>query len=109
MGESRRTMTSRSKSPSAQIICGIFRDMDTERGRRLRSFLIGGLVGSVAGVAAAGRMRVRARPERRETPAGLAAFEQAPCYQELVEAEARVEEASRGPGRVRERSRPSGS
>ena len=63
--------------------------MQSERGRRLRSFLIGGLVGSVAGVAAAGRMRVKPRPRRRPTPAGLAAFEQAPCYQELVERESR--------------------
>lgn len=62
--------------------------MDSERGRRLRSFLIGGLLGSVAGIAAAGRVRVRARPPKRTTPAGLAAFEQAPCYQELVEQEA---------------------
>jgi hypothetical protein len=61
--------------------------VDTERGRRFRSFLLVGLVGSVAGLAAAGRMRVRARPAKRATPAGLAAFEQAPCYQELVERE----------------------
>ena len=67
--------------------------MESERGRRLRSFLIGGLVGSLAGVAAAGRMRVKPRPRRRPTPAGLAAFEQAPCYQELVERESR-EDAS---------------
>ncbi len=66
--------------------------MDNERGRRLRSFLIGGLLGSVAGLAAAGRVRVRARPEKRTTLAGLAAFEQAPCYQELVEREAAAEE-----------------
>jgi hypothetical protein len=66
--------------------------MESERGRRLRSFLLGGLVGSLAGMAAAGRMRVRERPSRRETPAGLAAFEQAPCYQELVEREARAED-----------------
>jgi hypothetical protein len=66
--------------------------MDTERGRRFRSFLIGGLLGSAAGLAAAGRVRVRARPPKRATPAGLAAFEQAPCYQELVEREARTEE-----------------
>jgi hypothetical protein len=63
--------------------------MESERGRRLRSFLIGGLVGSLAGVAAAGRIRVKPRPRRRPTPAGLAAFEQAPCYQELVERESR--------------------
>ena len=65
--------------------------MEAERGKRLRTFLIGGLVGSVAGVAAAGRMRVPRRPPRRESPAGLAAFEQAPCYAELIEREAREE------------------
>jgi hypothetical protein len=61
--------------------------MDTERGRRFRSFLIGGLLGGVAGLAAAGRMRVRPRPPKRTPLAGLAAFEQAPCYQELVDSE----------------------
>jgi hypothetical protein len=69
-----------------------FATMDTERGRRFRSFLIGGLLGSAAGLAAAGRMRVRARPLKRTTPAGLAAFEQAPCYEELIEREAREQE-----------------
>ena len=67
--------------------------MESERGRRLRSFLLGGLVGSLAGMAAAGRMRVKVRPSPRETPAGLAAFEQAPCYHELVEKEARTGDA----------------
>jgi hypothetical protein len=66
--------------------------MQSERGRRLRSFLIGGLVGSLAGVAAAGRMRMKPYPRRRVTPAGLAAFEQAPCYEELVEREERAGE-----------------
>lgn len=63
--------------------------MDSERRRdSFRSFLIGGLVGSVAGLAAAGRMKVRPRrPPRRDTSAGLAAFEGAPCYEELVERE----------------------
>jgi hypothetical protein len=61
--------------------------VDGERGSRLGSFLIGGLVGSVAGLAAAGRMRMKSRPSR-ETPAGLAAFEQAPCFREVVEREA---------------------
>jgi hypothetical protein len=74
-----------------QIICGIFRDVDSDRGRRFRSFLIGGLVGSAAGLAAAGRMRMRTRSPKRSTPAGLAAFEQAPCYHEVVERE-RLEE-----------------
>jgi hypothetical protein len=85
-------MTSTRRSPSAQTICGIFRDVDTERGRRFRSFLLGGLLGSAAGLAAAGRMRMKARPRQRRTPTGLAAFEQAPCYEELVEREARAEE-----------------
>jgi hypothetical protein len=73
--------------------------VDGERGSRIGSFLIGGLLGSVAGVAAAGRMRVRAARSARTTPAGLAAFEQAPCFRELLEAEAgeaRVEEAAGG-------------
>jgi hypothetical protein len=61
--------------------------MESERGKRIRTFLIGGLVGSAAGLVAAGRMRVPRRPQKRETPVGLAAFEQAPCYAELVERE----------------------
>jgi hypothetical protein len=69
-----------------------FSCVDSERGRRLRSFLLGGLLGSAAGLAAAGRMRVRARPAKRRTPAGLAAFEEAPCYQEVVEREREQEE-----------------
>lgn len=62
--------------------------MDGERGGRLGSFLIGGLLGSVAALAAAGRMRVREARRPRATPAGLAAFEQAPCFREVVEREA---------------------
>jgi hypothetical protein len=65
--------------------------MEDDRRRGLRPFLLGGLLGSIAGLAAAGRMRVKSQPRKRETPAGLAAFEQAPCYQELVEREARGE------------------
>jgi hypothetical protein len=58
--------------------------MDGERrAQRLRSFLLGGLVGASAALAA-GRRR---RPRRRPTPAGLAAFEEAPCYRETVERE----------------------
>ena len=67
--------------------------MDPERGRRLRSFVLGGLLGSAAALAAAGRARVKERPARRTTPAGLAAFEQAPCYDELVEQEQRADPA----------------
>jgi hypothetical protein len=65
--------------------------MESERAKRFRSFLIGGIVGSAAGLVAAGRMRVPRRPRRRENLAGLAAFEEAPCYAETVEREAREE------------------
>jgi hypothetical protein len=65
--------------------------MDDERRKGLRPFLLGGLLGSIAGLVAAGRMKVKAQPRKRETHAGLAAFEQAPCYQELIEREARGE------------------
>jgi hypothetical protein len=56
---------------------------------RARSFLIGGLVGASAAVATARRRRelARRRRERILHPAGLAAFEGAPCYQELIEDE----------------------
>ena len=67
--------------------------MESERAKRIRSFLIGGIVGSAAGLVAAGRMRVPRRPAERETHAGLAAFEQAPCFAETVEREAREEAA----------------
>jgi hypothetical protein len=56
-----------------------------ERAGRLRSFLIGGLVGASAVLAAV--RRSKQKHQRRETPAGLAAFEDAPCYRELLESE----------------------
>jgi len=60
--------------------------MDREpRAERLRSFLLGGLVGASAVIAAARRKR----PRHRETPPGLAAFEDAPCYRETLEREKR--------------------
>jgi len=60
--------------------------MDGEpRSERLRSFLIGGLVGASAVLAAVRRKRPRAR----HTPPGLAAFEDAPCYKETIEREQR--------------------
>ena len=62
-------------------------DGDREGRGRLRSFVIGGVVGASAAIAAASRMRPRAR--KRVTPAGLAAFEGAPCYRELVDREER--------------------
>lgn len=60
--------------------------MDGEHGRRdrLRSFALGGLLGASAALATARRRR---RRRRRPTPAGLAAFESAPCYRELMERE----------------------
>jgi hypothetical protein len=63
-------------------------DGDDRRGRA-RSFVLGGLVGASAAVAAARRRRAlaRRRRERRLHPAGLAAFEGAPCFQELLESE----------------------
>ena len=67
--------------------------MESERAKRIRSFVIGGIVGSAAGLAAAGRMRVPRRPQERQTHAGLAAFEQAPCFAETLEREARKEAA----------------
>ena len=58
--------------------------MDDEGRRgRLRSFLLGGLLGASAVLAAARRKR----PPRRRTPVGLAAFEEAPCYEETLERE----------------------
>jgi hypothetical protein len=60
--------------------------MDGEpRDGRLRSFVLGGLVGASAALAAARRRRARS-PERRTT-AGLAAFEDAPCFREVVDRE----------------------
>ena len=63
-------------------------DGEDRRGRA-RSFLLGGLVGASAAVATARRRReiARRRRERRLHPAGLAAFEGAPCYRELLEDE----------------------
>jgi hypothetical protein len=62
--------------------------MDGEGTRaRLRSFVLGGLVGASAVLAAARRRRLRRSPRR--TPPGLAAFEEAPCYRELLEQEAK--------------------
>ena len=64
--------------------------MDDEGRRgRLRSFLIGSVVGASAAIATARRIRPRQR--RRVTPAGLAAFEDAPCFRELVELEERAQ------------------
>jgi len=56
---------------------------EDRRGGRLRSFVIGGLLGASAVLATGRRPRRRRAPH--ETPAGLAAFESAPCYRELFD------------------------
>ena len=57
------------------------------RRTRLRTFALGGLVGA-AGTVAAGRRLGRTSRRPRDAPAGLAAFEDAPCFLEVVEREA---------------------
>jgi hypothetical protein len=57
--------------------------MDADDGRnRLKTFLLGGLVGASAAVLAAARRRSHAPPSVPSR--GLAAFEEAPCFQEQV-------------------------
>jgi hypothetical protein len=64
------------------------------RRRSVRSFFLGGVVGASAAVAAVSRRRRLQR--RRSRPRGLAAFESAPCYRELLEGEGRTSEIQRG-------------
>ncbi len=52
-----------------------------------RSFVLGGLVGAAGAIAAARRLKSPSR-RPRDAPAGLAAFEDAPCFLEVVEQEA---------------------
>jgi hypothetical protein len=60
--------------------------MDGERRRdSVRTFLLGGLLGASAAIAAVDRRRRIQR--RRGRPRGLAAFESAPCYRELLDQE----------------------
>jgi hypothetical protein len=56
---------------------------ERSRRKRLKTFLLGGVVGASAALAAVRRKR----PPRRRTPVGLAAFEEAPCYEETLERE----------------------
>ena len=61
--------------------------MDGEQRRgRLSSFVVGGLLGASAALAAARRSRRRDSAPRR-TPQGLEAFEGAPCYREVIDRE----------------------
>jgi hypothetical protein len=62
------------------------RRMDgTGRRGRLRSFALGGLVGAAGAIAT---VRRASRSKRARSVGGLAAFEDAPCYLELVGEEA---------------------
>jgi hypothetical protein len=77
-------------------------DGEDRRGRA-RDFLLGGLVGASAAIATARRRRevARRRRERRLHPPGLAAFERAPCFQEILEQEELADQAE---GRNRQAS-----
>jgi len=57
------------------------------RRSRVRSFALGGLVGAAGTIAAVRRLRAPSR-RPRDAPSGLAAFEDAPCFLEIVEREA---------------------
>jgi len=65
-----------------------------ERRGGIRTFLLGGVVGASAVIAAIDRRRRLAR--RRGRPRGLAAFESAPCYLELLERERSEPRVGRG-------------
>jgi hypothetical protein len=60
-----------------------------DRRSKLRSFALGSLVGISAGVAAARRVGHRPGGAKKRMQAGLAAFEDAPCFRESVERQAR--------------------
>jgi hypothetical protein len=69
--------------------------MDGEgRRRSLRTFVLGGVLGASAAIAAVDRRRRLQR--RRGRPRGLAAFESAPCYRELLDQEQEAAEGSSG-------------
>jgi hypothetical protein len=72
--------------------------MDGEqRGGKLGSFVVGGVLGASAALAAARRRRRLAQPDRPVFH-GLEAFEGAPCYREIVEKERDDLDAPRFPG-----------
>ena len=68
--------------------------MDGDQRRGFRTFVLGGLVGASAAVAAVNRRRRAQR--RRGRARGLAAFESAPCYLELLEQEREGSEVQHG-------------
>jgi hypothetical protein len=53
----------------------------SDRRTKLRSFAIGGVLGAAGAIAT---VRRSSRRRKRAAAAGLAAFEEAPCYLELV-------------------------
>lgn len=53
---------------------------------KLRSLLLGGIVGGVVALTAE-RLTARRNAQERRPPPGLAAFERAPCFDELRERE----------------------
>jgi hypothetical protein len=65
-----------------------------KRRGRLRTFVLGGVVGASAALAATARRRRVQR--RRGRPRGLAAFESAPCYLELLDQEREALDDQRG-------------
>jgi hypothetical protein len=60
---------------------------DVSRRRRLRSFALGGVIGAAGTIATVRRLRHPSR-RPRDAQAGLAAFEDAPCFLEVIEREA---------------------
>jgi hypothetical protein len=58
---------------------------DEQRRSRMRSFVLG----SVLGASAAALATVRRRRGKAQRAAGLAAFEDAPCYRETLDRERR--------------------
>jgi hypothetical protein len=61
---------------------------DGGRRSRIRSFAIGGVLGAAGVLATARRSSLRRSRRPRDAPGGLAAFEDAPCFLELVGEEA---------------------
>jgi hypothetical protein len=68
--------------------------MDGDQRRGFRAFFLGSVVGASAAVAAVNRRRRAQR--RRGRARGLAAFESAPCYLELLEQEREGSEVQHG-------------